>query len=104
MKRFRVFYSARAAGQLEALYLYIAEDSGPDRAAAYVDAIRGYCDRLETFPHRGTRQDGIRPGLRLLGFRRRVTIAFSVEDAGVTILGVFYGGQDVEAALQVDEP
>jgi hypothetical protein len=33
-----------------------------------------------------------------------VTIAFIVEDAGVTILGVFYGGQDVEAALRDEEP
>lgn len=100
MKRFFVSYSAQAADQLEALYLHIAEDSGPDRAAGYVDAIADYCDGLETFPHRGTRRDGILPGLRLLGFRRRATIAFTVEDAGVTILGIFHGGQDVEAALQ----
>jgi len=104
VKRFRVSYSARAADQLEALYLYIAEDSGPDRAAGYVDAIRDYCDSLATFPNRGTRHDRVRLGLRLLGFRRRVTIAFIVEDAGVTILGVFYGGQDVERALQDEEP
>lgn len=104
MKRFSVSYSTLAVEQLEALYLYVAEDSGPDRAASYVDAIRVYCDKLEIFPHRGTRRDAILPGLRLIGFRRRVTIAFTVEDAGVTILGVFYGGQDVEAALQADEP
>ncbi|MDR6289040.1 MULTISPECIES: type II toxin-antitoxin system RelE/ParE family toxin [Inquilinus] len=104
MKRFRVLYSAQAVDQLEALYLYIAEDTGPDRAAGYVDAIADYCDGLETFPHRGQRRDGIRPGLRLIGFRRRVTIAFTVEDVSVTILGVFYGGQDVEAALQAEDP
>ena len=50
MKRFRVLYSAQAVDQLEALYLYIAEDTGPDRAAGYVDAIADYCDGLETFP------------------------------------------------------
>jgi len=33
-----------------------------------------------------------------------VTIAFTVEDVSVTILGVFYGGQDVEAALQAEDP
>lgn len=103
MKRFRVLYSARAADQLEALYLYIAGDTGPDRAAGYVDAITDYCDSLETFPHRGQRRDDMRPGLRLIGFRRRVTIAFTVEDASVTILGVFYGGQDVEAALRAED-
>ena len=104
MKRFRVFYSALAADQLEALYLYIAEDTRPARAAGYVDAITDYCDSLETFPHRGQRHDSIRPGLRLIGFRCRVTIAFTVEDASVIILGVFYGGQDVETALQAEDP
>jgi plasmid stabilization system protein ParE len=104
VKRFHVSYSARAVDQLETLYLYISEEAGPNRAAGYVEAITECCDSLETFPHRGTRRDGVRPGLRLLGFRRRVTIAFTVEDAGVLILGVFYGGQDVETALQAEEP
>jgi toxin ParE1/3/4 len=37
--------------------------------------------------------------MRLLGFRRRVSIAFSVDNETVTILAVFYGGQDIEAAF-----
>lgn len=35
------------------------------------------------------------PGLRIIGYRRSVSIAFVVEDAHVMILGVFYGGQDI---------
>ncbi|WP_343713490.1 type II toxin-antitoxin system RelE/ParE family toxin [Inquilinus sp.] len=104
MKRFRVSFSTRSVEQLEALNLYIAEEAGRDRADHYVDAITDYCENLETFPHRGRRRDDIQSGLRLLGFRRRVTIAFTIEDEIVTILGVFYGGQDIEAALQADEP
>jgi toxin ParE1/3/4 len=46
----------------------------------------------------------LRPGLRTIGFRHRVTIAFAVEAETVTIIGVFYGGQDFEAALETDEP
>jgi len=42
--------------------------------------------------------------LRLLGFRRRVTIVLTVSERVVTILGIFYGGQDIEAALQDEEP
>ncbi|MGB5087418.1 MAG: type II toxin-antitoxin system RelE/ParE family toxin [Methylocystis silviterrae] len=60
-------------------------------------------EKLETFPERGTRRDDLRPGLRTIGFRRRVTIAFAVETDAVTIIGIFYGGQDLEAALQIDE-
>jgi len=41
--------------------------------------------------------------LRTIGFRRRATIAFSADDRMVTILGVFYGGQDYEAALRQPE-
>jgi plasmid stabilization system protein ParE len=41
----------------------------------------------------------IRPGLRVLGYRRRVAIPFLVEDCQVSILGVFYGGQDYGSLL-----
>jgi toxin ParE1/3/4 len=65
--------------------------------------IVDYCEKMETFPQRGTRRDDLRPGLRTIGFRRRVTIAFAVEADTVMIIGVFYGGQDFEAALRIDE-
>ncbi|MGA9600133.1 MAG: type II toxin-antitoxin system RelE/ParE family toxin [Methylocystis sp.] len=67
-------------------------------------AIIDYCEKLESFPEHGTRRDDLRPGLRTIGFRHRVTIAFAVEAETVTIIGVFYGGQDFEAALETDEP
>jgi toxin ParE1/3/4 len=49
---------------------------------------------------RGARRDDIRPGLRVFGFRRRVSIAFEVTAEVVTILGIFYGGQNFEAAFK----
>lgn len=36
------------------------------------------CMSLSEFPERGSRRDAVRPGLRILGFERRVVIAFSV--------------------------
>jgi toxin ParE1/3/4 len=48
---------------------------------------------------RGRVRDDIRPGLRVVGFLRRVTIAFAVGEAEVIILRVFYRGQDWEEAL-----
>ncbi|MFU8878700.1 MAG: type II toxin-antitoxin system RelE/ParE family toxin [Wenzhouxiangellaceae bacterium] len=97
----RVAYSPRAVAQLEALYRYIADDAGPRRAENFVGSIVAYCDGLENFPLRGTKRDDIRPGLRITGFRRRITMAFTVDDEVVTILGVFYGGQDYDAVLQI---
>jgi hypothetical protein len=38
--------------------------------------------------------------LRIVGFRRRVTIAFSIANEAVEILGVFYGGRSFETLLK----
>lgn len=72
-------------------------------AARYVDSIVDYCENLRTFPLRGTPRDDLRPGLRTLGFRRRVMILFEVTAGTVNVLGIYYGGQDYEAALRDDE-
>ncbi|HKH67359.1 MAG TPA: type II toxin-antitoxin system RelE/ParE family toxin [Reyranella sp.] len=96
----RTRYSPHAARQLEDLYEYVTQASGPDRANAFVGSIVDYCDRLATSPHRGTRRDDLSPGLRIVGFRRRVTIAFSTTNESVEILGVFYGGRSFETLLK----
>lgn len=57
---------------------------------------------MQTFPHRGTRRDDIRPGLRITNYKGRTVIAFDVDAELVSIIGVFYGGQDYETALQSD--
>lgn len=98
-----VVYSPRTRQQLTELYLWIAEQSGfPDRAEGYVSAIVDYCDGLVDFPMVGVARDGLRPGLRTIGFRRRVVIAFAVTPETVEILGVYYGGQDYETLLRDD--
>lgn len=98
-----VVYSPRASGQLSDLYLWIAEQSGfPDRAEGYVTTIFDYCDSLADFPLVGVARDDLRPGLRTIGFRRRVVIAFAVTEETVEIHGVFYGGRDYETLLRDD--
>lgn len=52
---------------------------------------------LNLFPERGSRRDDLEPGVRTIGFERRVVIAFRVLSDEVEILRVFYGGQDVDA-------
>jgi toxin ParE1/3/4 len=63
-----------------------------------------YCERLSNFPHRGTARDDIRPGLRITNYKGRTVIAFGVDDESlrVSILGVYYGGQDYEGALELE--
>jgi len=97
--RYKVRFRPRAEADLFDLYRYIATASSRAVAGAYIDRIEATCLSLETFPERGTRRDDIRPGLRVMGFERRVTIVFQISGDAVVIARVFYGGRDYERAL-----
>ena len=97
---YRIVFWPEADAQLVGVYRFIALEASANVAERFTGSIVDYCGGLETFPERGARRDDLRPGLRIVGFRRRVTIAFSVDEDVVTIVGVFYGGQDFEAALK----
>jgi len=59
------------------------------------------CEGLALFPLRGVSREDIRPGLRVTHHKGRTVIAYAVNEASrtVAILGVLYGGQDLEGAL-----
>ena len=95
----RVVFAPEAAADLINLYDYIAERSGPMRAIGYIDRIEAYCAGFEASPERGTRRDDLRPGLRIVGFEHRVTIAFHTTPGTVIIDRILYGGRDVQRAL-----
>jgi plasmid stabilization system protein ParE len=99
---YRVVFTPEAQEQLAELYRYIAAAASPNIAARYTDAIVGYCESLCVFPHRGTQRDDVRPGLRVTNYKKRAVIAFDVDAEQVSIIGVFYGGQDFENILQED--
>lgn len=82
------------------LYEYIAAQSDPSRAFAYVERIREFCLTLQTFPERGVVRDHIRPGVRVVCFEKRVSIAFRISPHTVTILRVLYGGRDLKHNLK----
>ncbi|MCX7384392.1 MAG: type II toxin-antitoxin system RelE/ParE family toxin [Alphaproteobacteria bacterium] len=102
MKRYAVVFTPRAEHQLAELYAYIADQGGEPRAASYIGKIIAACDALATFPARGTQRDDFRPDLRIMGYAKSVTIAFSVDATteAVAVHGVFYGGQDFETLLR----
>ena len=95
----QVIFTPLAERQLDSLHAYISASAGESRADRHVDRIVTYCGSFATFPERGTRRDDVLPGLRTIGFERRVTIAFMVTPDAVLIEGVFYGGQDFESAF-----
>ena len=88
-----------AAGELNDLYDYIAEHSGPDRAWSYVSAIKSLLVDLCAYPERGSLRSGAVDGLRIIGFRRRLSIAFVAREGDVLVLGFFYAGRSIDAAL-----
>jgi plasmid stabilization system protein ParE len=100
---YQVVFSPEAEEQLAELYRYIAAAASPDIAARYTKAIVSYCESLNTFPQRGTRRDDVRPGLRITHYKKRAVIAFDVAGELVSVIGVFYGGQDYETLLSDDD-
>jgi plasmid stabilization system protein ParE len=99
---YRVVFAPEALEQLAELYRYIAIAASPEVAARYTDAIVTYCESFTSFPYRGTKRDDVRAGLRITNYKKRAVIAFDVGAERVSIVGVFYGGQDFESILQDD--
>ncbi|AZF46814.1 MULTISPECIES: type II toxin-antitoxin system RelE/ParE family toxin [unclassified Pseudomonas] len=102
---YSVVFSPEALAQLDALEDYISDVGSPPVAARFIDNLVSYCESLALFPLRGLRRDDLLTGLRVTHYRRTTLIAFRVR-AGcetVSIVGIFYGGQDYTALLQGDE-
>lgn len=98
----RVIFTPEADDQLLELHRYLAAAGSAEVAARYAESIVAFCEDLGTFPKRGRARDDIRSGLRTVGFKRRVVIAFAVLGQAVVIVGIFYGGRDYEAFLGAD--
>lgn len=100
--QYAVVFTPEAQEQVLSLYRFIAAAASPGIAERYTSSIVAYCESLRDFPLRGTRRDDVRPGLRITNYKKRVVIAFDVEAEQVSIIGIFYGGQDYESVLQFD--
>lgn len=100
MKARQVIFAPEARDDLFELYDWIAVAASPSIALSYIERIESFCLGFTHASERGTRRDDIRPGLRIAGFERRVSIAFTVDDERVTILRLFYGGRDWEQIMR----
>lgn len=74
-----IIFSPEAEDDLVQLYLYIADRSGEAVALRYVERIEAYCLSFTDFPERGLSREDLLPGLRVVGFERRVSIAFHLD-------------------------
>lgn len=94
-----VRFTPEAQDQLDKIEAFIAEAGAPDTAARYVDSIVDFCGKLANFPLRGVPRDDLYAGLRVTHYRGRAIIAYTVDADTVSIIGVFYGGRNIEAAF-----
>ncbi len=99
MIRRRVIIAPEARYDLIALYDWLADAASPDTALRYITRIEQFLTRLDLGSERGTERSDIRPGLRVIGFERKLSIAFSIEQDRVVILRVFSGGRDWQSLL-----
>ena len=100
----RVEFTRRAQADLHGLFDYLADRFSFTNAQRYVEQIEKTCSSLCTMPNRGTERSDLRPGLRSMGFRRRITIAFRIKGDSVSILRILYGGRSTETAFPQREP
>jgi toxin ParE1/3/4 len=93
-------FAPQAERALLDLQLYITEQSSVDRASHYVDRILEHCELLTDFPDLGKVRDDIAPGVRVTGFERRITLAYSLTAREVRILGVYASAMDWERLMR----
>lgn len=90
---YKVHLLPEAEDDLFQLYHYIARQSSDAVAQGYIDRIHAYLNGFSQFPERGTVRDELRKGVRIVGFERRVSIAFKILGDDVAIMRVLYAGR-----------
>jgi toxin ParE1/3/4 len=100
MKPHKVTFRPTAEADLLRLYDYIVGESGAHVAEGYINRIAAACLALGAFPHRGRARADVLPGLRTIGFERRVLIVFQIKRSVIEIKRVLYGGRNVEMILR----
>ena len=91
---FRVVLSSGARQDLRQLRTFIRRASSAAIAARVLRDLTAYSQELQTFPYRGSAREEVLKGLRVIGFRGRVSIHFVVAETEVTILAYTYAGRN----------
>jgi toxin ParE1/3/4 len=99
---YNVDLDARAIEDLARIRDYLAEARGRPFADQYIARIFDHFSGFEITPFRGLRRDDIKPGLRVVGWRKTLSIAFTVDEATTTVMiaAVIYRGRDVDKVLR----
>lgn len=93
--KYQVLFGAKAKQDVLDLFDFIASQDSPEKALKFLSRVDQWCRSFGTFPERGLLRNDVRPGLRVAGFRRRVSIGFEIAGDRVVILRLLYGGRNV---------
>ena len=86
---FRLVVTSQARQQFRELRRSIASVSGSEVTARnYMSALTDYIEQLPDFPLRGQAFSLHHPGMRIIGFRKTLLIAFLVTDDIVAVLSI----------------
>jgi toxin ParE1/3/4 len=102
MRTRAVAFSEAAQWDLFDLELWLEHEAGKTTARRYIDRLTAYCMKLDLASERGARRDDLLPGLRIVGFERRITVAFVVVAEQVEIVRIFRAGRDWESEFEED--
>ena len=88
-QRSRLIFSSKVRQQFRELRGSIASVSGSEVTARnYMSALTNYIEQLPDFPLRGQAFSLHHPGMRIIGFRKTLLIAFLVTDDSVAVLSI----------------
>ncbi len=94
-----VLFSPQAMTDLQIIHDYISQRGGKRVADKYILNMYKYCLSMGTFPERGICRDDIWQGLRLVGYKRKATIATEIKNNQLRIVRIFGRGQNIELEL-----
>lgn len=97
---YRVVFSPECRTELRELSGYLTRNGSRRIAEAYMARLKAFCLELGPSPHRGQHRHGVRSGQRTIGFERRISIVFELQEENqiVHIVGVRYAGRRLEQA------
>ena len=88
-QHFRLVVTSQARQQFRELRRSIASVSGSEVTARnYMSTLTDYIEQLPDFPLRGQAFSLHHPGMRIIGFRKTLLIAFLVTDVSVVVLSI----------------
>lgn len=97
MKTFRVIFSRGMSEDLMELEEYIAFKTTLETAEHYIDGLIVECESFRLVPYRGSTRRELRADMRIIGYKRAVSIVFRIEENQqlVIFLGISYRGRSI---------